>query len=168
MRLVCTPSFHSPHHSNANLKKQVQRDSNKDESHQVGRCDDRCRQHDDDKRMFAVFGKDLCINDTQFTEEKCNDRQLEHQPHDQGQRDKCVDVGIQCDVAHHFRRYAISSQKSEGYWEEHKIAHQNAHNEQQVDDNSHLHRIFPFVFVQGRRYETKKLKQYVWRSTQQP
>ena len=151
----CDASLHPPQDADANLEEEVKRDGDEDESHQVGWGDDRCRQHDDDKRMLAVFGKHLGVDDTQFAEEKRNDRQLEYQSHDQCQGDESGDVGIERDVAHHSFGYAVGSQKSEGDGEKHEITHQHTDNEQDVDDDSHLYGIFPLIFIQSRRNKAK-------------
>ena len=127
-----------PDHPDADLKEEVERYGDEDECHNIRWGDDCRSQHDDNECMFAVFGKHLGIDNTQLAEEKSNDGQLEHHAHDKCQRNEGADIRIQCDVAYHIGGDTIGSQKSEGYREEHEVAHQHPQNEEQINNNCYL------------------------------
>lgn len=80
--------FRPPHHPNADFVEQVKRDGDKNECHQVGWSDDGRHEHDDNQGMLAVAGELRRFEQTHLAEEKGNDRQLEHDTHNQRQRHK--------------------------------------------------------------------------------
>ena len=107
--------------------------------------------------MLAVLGEHAGRNNAQFTKEKGNNGQLKHHPHNEGERGKGGDVGVQRDGAVYFIRYAISAKESERDGKQNKVTHQHTGNEQDIDGEHHLHRILPLIFIQCRGDETEQL-----------
>ena len=61
--------------------------------------------------MLPVLLKQACGDDSHLSQEKSDDWQLEHNAHDQGERDKEVEIGIDGDVALHLFRHTVGAQK---------------------------------------------------------
>lgn len=113
--------FYPANDADADLVEQIKRDGDENQGHQVGRGDDGSYQHNDDKRMLAIAGKQIGSDNAQHAKEEGYHRQLEHYAHDQCQRYKRGDIRIECYVAHHLCRNTIGAEETEGDREQHKV-----------------------------------------------
>jgi len=93
---------------------------------------------------------------------------LENYAHHQCQRDECRDIRVERDVAYHLCRHTVSAEEAEGDGKQHEVAHQDAEQEEHVDDAGHLYGIAPLVLVEGGRYEAEQLIYNIRRSPEQP
>ena len=80
------------HYEDRNLVEEIERQSNKDKSKDVGRSDDSSDYHDDDESMTAIALHERRREDAKLGKHEAQDRKLEDKPHGERQSSKCRDI----------------------------------------------------------------------------